>query len=439
MYEKITERDVSLGRKALLDGWGGRPNFVIAKAKGAKLWDTEGKEYIDCTSQAFTINVGALHPKVVEAVKEQLERASQIVYQFDSIPLLLLSKKLAEIAPGNLNKVDFCLEGSLAVEAAMKIAMKNRPGKKYFITLEHAYHGRSLATMAASWVHPQNPFPYYMENIVRVPEAYCYRCAFGLKYPSCNLRCAQYLEDTIKGRVNGGVIAVMMEPVQGNGGQIAFPSEYHKKIREICTNQDVLLIWDEIQTGFGRTGEMFAANLYNVVPDILIFGKAAAGGFPLAGIIVCEELKNFGPGEHAFCFAHFPISLVAALATIKIIEEENLLQRCKDLNKYITDRLMKMKEEYEIIGDIRGPGFAIGIELVKNKESKKPAVSEANKIVKKGLEKGVIFGISKYGNMGNVIKIKPSLTITDAEIEKALSVFETCVYEVDKNRLSALF
>ena len=432
MYDRISESEISAGRKVLMGGWGGRPNLIVTRIEGAKFWDDQGREYIDCTSQAFSLNLGALHPKVIEAAKQQMERMTHILYHLDSIPLLLLSKKIAEIAPGDLNRVSFCLEGSMASEMAMKLAMKNKPDRRYFVTFDHAFHGRSLSTIAASWVDPWNSFPYYMENIVRVPEAYCYRCVFGLEYPSCDLRCAQYLEDTIKRRVNGGVVGVMMEPVQGNGGQISFPPEFHKRVREICTKNNVLLIWDEVQTGFGRVGEMFAADLYDVVPDILIFGKGVAGGFPLAGIIARDKLQSWGTGENAFTFAHFTPSLVAALTTIEILKEGKPLERCRKLNTYIIGRLMKMKEEYDIIGDARGLGLAIGVELVKNRETKEPAIEEANEIVEMGLEKGVMFGISRYGRLGNVIKIKPPLVITDEEIEKVLSVLEKCILQISR-------
>ncbi len=433
MFDKITSDEILLGRKALLDGWGGRPGIIVTRAKGAKLWDSEGKEYIDCTSQAFSLNIGANHPKVIEAVKKQLGKATHIAYHLDSVPLLLLTRKLAQIAPGDLNRVNFCLEGSLASESAMKIAMKNQPECRYFVVFEHGYHGRNLPTMAASWTDPENSFSYFKENVIKVPEAYCYRCKFNLSFPSCNLECARFLEETIEKEKDAGVIAVMMEPVQGNGGQISFPPEFHREVRKICDRQDILLIWDEVQTSFGRVGKMFAAELYQVVPDILVFGKAVAGGFPLAGIIVRDNLKRFDAGENAFTFAHFPLSLVAALATIDVLEEGKLLERCNRLNQHIIAHLTNLQEKYEIIGDVRGPGLAIGIELVKDRDSKEPAVKEANELVKLGLERGVMFGISKYGGLGNVIKIKPPLVISDEEVERVLSVFEGCIAEVQRH------
>jgi len=423
----ITRNQIVAGCKALMDGWSGMLDIVVTRAKGAKLWDSNGKEYIDCTSQAFALNVGALNPQVVKAVKREIDRNSHVAASLYSVPLLLLSKKLTEISPADLNKVNFCLEGSLAVEGAIKLAIKNRPESKYLIAFEHGYHGRSFLTMAASWEDPDNPFTQSLDNIIKVPEAYCYRCKWQLEYPSCELKCAQNLEETIESKANEGVIAVLMEPVQGNGGQISFPPAFHKKVREICTKHDVILIWDEVQTAFGRVGKMFAAQLYDVLPDILVFGKAVGGGYPLAGFLARESLKEFGLGEHSFTFGYFPLSQSAAFAAIQILEEGDLLERCNHLNEYITSRLMKMQEKYETIGEVRGPGLAIGIEMVKNKESKEPAVEETNRILEMGLEKGILFGTSLYGGKGNVIKIKPPLVITHEEVERVLSVFEECV------------
>jgi 4-aminobutyrate aminotransferase-like enzyme len=230
--------------------------------------------------------------------------------------------------------------------------------------------------------------------------------------------------------VPGGAVAVIVEVVQGNGGQISFGREYHQKVREVCRRNNVLLIYDEVQTGFGRTGELFACELYNVVPDIMVFGKAIAGGYPLAGFLASDKLKPFDSGEHAFTFAHFPISMVAALAELKVIQEENLLEKCRKTGEYITSMLKNMQEKYPIIGDIRGPGLAIGIELVKDRVTKEPAVEEANKVIAEGLSNGVIFGVSHYGNIGHIVKIKPPLMITDDEVETVLNVFEKCIKHV---------
>jgi 4-aminobutyrate aminotransferase-like enzyme len=187
-----------------------------------------------------------------------------------------------------------------------------------------------------------------------------------------------------------------------------------------------------VQTGFGRTGRMFASELYGVAPDIMTFGKAIAGGYPLAGFIASDKLRPFDPGENAFTFSHFPVSMAAALATLEVIKKEKLLERCVKLGEYITSRLKEMQQNYPIIGDIRGPGLAIGIELVKDPVGKEPAVEEANKFLAEGLKNGVIFGVSLYGQRGHIVKIKPPLVITDDEVETVLKVFEKSIKSVSK-------
>ena len=361
-----------MGRQALLGGGVGRGlPLVVKKAKAASLWDMQGKEYIDCTSQAWSVNVGHCHPKVVAAVTEQVQAFTHIRTSFETVPKLLLTKKLSELGPGRLKKVAYSLTGSDANEGAMKLALRNRTGN-LFVALWDGYHGRTLATLNMSWPHPNNRFAAWAGPMIRVPQAYCYRCPFGLTYPSCQLECVRFAKELILKNASEPPVALIMEPMQGSGGMIDFPPDYYPAIRQMCDELGILLIWDEIQTGFGRVGDWFAANIYHTVPDIMIIGKGLGGGFPLFGILAREDLKPFEPGDHSFTFAHFPVSMAAALAAIQAIEEEGLLERGRRLGKLFTDALNVMKDKYELIGDVRGPGLMIGIELVKNKKTKEP-------------------------------------------------------------------
>ncbi|HID86861.1 MAG TPA: aspartate aminotransferase family protein [Anaerolineae bacterium] len=427
MYETVTPEQLEAGRRALLSGSvGGELPLMIARARGASFWDASGREYIDCTSQAWTLNVGACHPKVMAAVREQLEYFTHVRTSFETVPKLMLSKRLAELAPGDLNRVAYCLHGSTAVEGAMKLAMRNRPRGKFFISLWDGFYGRTLAGMGLCYPHP-DPFLTYTGNTVRVPQGYCYRCAYELEYPDCDLFCVDMIGKFIENAVDGEPLALIMEPIQGSGGMIDFPKPYYQAVRRLCDKYEMLLIWDEMQTGFGRVGRMFAAELYETVPDILIFGKAIGGGFPLAGSISREGLEGFRPADHSFTFAHFPVSMVAALATLQVLEEERLLERAEVLNEFFTSRLLEMKDKYELIGDVRGPGLMIGIELVRSKKTKEPAREESYQFEKEGLRRGVLFGTAKYAGMGNVVKIKPPLVITDAQAERVTEVFEEIV------------
>lgn len=427
MWDEFTEADLEAGRRALLGGGvGGTLPIVIARGQGALVWDTNGREYIDCTAQAWSLNVGYCHPKVIAAVTEQIKRFTHARMSFDSVPKLLLAKRLAELAPGNLKKVSYALTGSDANEGAMKLALRNRQGNT-FIALWDAYHGRTLATTALSWPPPNNRFAAWAGPVLRVPQAYCYRCPLHLTYPSCGIACAELARDLIRQSPSEPPVAWIMEPIQGNGGMIPFPPEYYKRVREICDEFNMLLIWDEIQTGFGRVGAWFASNLYDTIPDIMVIGKALGGGFPLYGTLSRDDLEPYAGGDHAFTFAHFPVSMVAALATIRVIEEENLLERARQLGAYATQRLRAMQDKYELIGDIRGPGLMLGVELVKNRVTKEPAREEAQEFIQMGLARGVIFGSAKYAGLSSVIKIKPPLVITEAQLEQVLDVFEEIV------------
>ena len=228
--------------------------------------------------------------------------------------------------------------------------MINKPeGMKFLVPYDN-YSGRTLATIAASY--PYRPisrkfFPF-MHNFIRVPNPYCYRCPFNLEYPKCNLMCAEWVKITVE-KAAEPIIALIMEPFQSSGGMIPPPPGYLKRIREICNEYNILLIFDEIQTAFGRLGAMFASELYGAIPDILTYGKAIAGGFPLAGVMVRDDLKPYDPATHSFTFAHFPVSLAAACATLDVLVEEKLPQRAKQIGDYITKHLLELKEKYEII------------------------------------------------------------------------------------------
>jgi 4-aminobutyrate aminotransferase-like enzyme len=429
MYENPSEEDMAAGRQALLSGSvGGELPLQIAKARGASFWDQHGNEYIDCTSQAWSLNVGACHPQVIAAVKEQLNYFTHVRTSFETMPRVMLTKRLAELAPEGLDKVNYCLHGSTAVEGALKLAMRKYPDRKVFMVPWDNFSGRTLVGMSLSYPDPY-PFLNYTDNVVRVPQGYCYRCPYQMTYPQCDVYCVKQMEAFIERSVDGQPLAFLMEPIQASGGMIDFPKEYHQRIRQMCDKYDMLLIYDEIQTGFGRLGSMFAADLYETVPDIMCFGKALGGGFPIAGHFSKEGL-SFKPADHSFTFAHFPVSMVAALATLKVLEEENLLERAQKVGAFFTERLNELKDKYELIGDIRGPGLMLGIELVRNKKTKEPAREESYRFEKEALKYGVLFGTAKYLGMGNVVKIKPPLVISDAQVERVVEVFEEVTQKI---------
>jgi 4-aminobutyrate aminotransferase-like enzyme len=429
-----SEDDLEAGRRTLGGGGvGARISLTVSHGEGSILYDTDGNSYIDCTAQAWSLSVGYSHPKVIAAVSELITKYTHIRTSFETAPKLLLSKKLAELAPGNLRRVTYSLTGSDANEGAIKLALRNSQSNT-IVSLFDGYHGRTLATLNISWPHPNNRFSAWSGPVVRVPQAYCYRCPLKLYPQSCGLACVAQAREIILRGASERPAALIMEPIQGNGGMVTFPVEYFPAMRKLCDDLGMLLIYDEIQTNFGRVGDWFAANLYRTVPDILVFGKGVGGGFPLFGDIYREDLQGFEPGDHSFTFAHFPVSMVAALATIEVIEEENLLERARVMGKILTDGLKELQKNYELIGDIRGPGLMIGVELVKDRQTKEPAREQAGRFVHEGLKRGVIFGESKYLGLGNIIKIKPPLVISETEVEQVLQVFKNILDEISPDR-----
>jgi 4-aminobutyrate aminotransferase-like enzyme len=428
----LTDATIQAGRRALLQGWstGAEPGPIFVKASGALLWDIDGNEYVDCTSQAWSNNIGASHERVVAAVARQAADLTHLRSNYESIPLLELAAKLTDVAPKGLNRVTFCLHGSLAVESAMKVALKNAAMPGPFIALRDGFHGRSLAAMGLSWPHGESRFIPLYPPVIRVPQPYVYRST-GETEDEVVARCVEELRDTIERGANGHPVAFIMEPIQGNGTQLDFPRSYYQAVRRVCDEKEVLLIWDEVQTGFGPTGHMWASDLYEVVPDILVFGKGIGGGLPLAGILVRDGLKGFEAGDDAHTFGQLPLSLAASLAAFEVLEEENLLENCRVMGEYATSRLREMQERHRLIGDVRGPGLLIGIELVKDRETKAPATKEVAEVYRRGMELGVIFGETRYAGLGNVVKIKPPLCVSRDQMDKALDAFDRILTELE--------
>jgi 4-aminobutyrate aminotransferase-like enzyme len=408
--------------------------LLLTKARGSLVWDADGREYIDCTAQAWSNNLGANDPRVVEAAIAQLRAITHARPTFNTPVLLELTAKLAEISPGRLNRVGYTLHGSLATEMAMKLAFRNRPDARTLLVLEDGYHGRSLATLAASWPHPGSVFAPLQPRFTRVPHPNPYRPRLGMDPEAESSLCLELLRDVVEKGVDGRVAALMMEPIQGNGGHVEFPASYYAGVRELCDELDILLIWDEVQTGFGRTGAMFAADHYGVTPDIIAFGKGVGGGFPLAGILADDRLAGFAPGDDALTFGQFPVALAAGLAAVTAIEEDDLCARARDHGAHATERLREMQTRHTLIGDVRCPGLMVCAELVRDRATKEPARWEASEIVRLAVERGVLFGESRYAGLGNLIKVKPPLDISREHLDRALDVLDEVLGLVERGR-----
>jgi len=435
MTTNTTESAAERGRRALLhEPEGGDPNkLTLVRALGSLVWDDQGNEYIDCTAQAWSNNLGAGDPRVIAAAAAQLSEITHARPTFHTPVLLELADLLTSIAPNRLDKVGFTLHGSMAVETAFKLALRNRPGRSHILTLQDAYHGRSLTTMAASWPHPNNVFGPLQPRFTRVPHPDVFRPRRGLTPEEDADLCLDLLQDTIDKGIDGGVAAIIYEPIQGNGGHNEFPTNWHRGLRRLCDDNDILLIVDEVQTGFGRTGRMWGCEYYGIEPDMVVFGKGVGGGFPLAGVLARAEHAQFISGDDQLTFGHFPISIAAGLAAVRAILDDRLCERAADQGAYATKRLLQMQDRFELIGDVRCPGLMVSIELVKNRATKEPAPRESAKVLELAQARGVILGESRYAGLGNLIKVKPPLDIPDEQLSRALDVLEEVLEIVQKD------
>ncbi len=417
---------------------GGHGGIILVGGKGTRVKDTTGKSYIDCTAQSWALYLGYANEELAETIGEAAKNLTQVHQGFHTRRRYYLAKKLAEIAPTNLNKIGFTVGGGPAVESAMKIALKNRKGAKNFISLWDGYHGTTLGVINSSHMATMGSGGYFPEivnllpivhDFIRVPNPYCYRCYFGQEPKSCDLTCARMLELTIQKGVSGPVAGVIIEPLQGSGGQIIFPVRYLRKVRKICDKYSIPLIYDEIQT-FCRVGDWFAASLFKVEPDIIVLGKALGGGTPIAAIIINnEKLEGFEPtGIDLHTFANNQISQAASLKLISIIERDNVLENVRKMGNYFRRGLEKLQKDYPEIGDIRQLGLHIGVEFVGHPETKEPLVNETIAIRKEGLKNGVIFGMASAHR--NVLKIKPPLIINPKEADEVLGILEKCMKKV---------
>ena len=407
-------------------------SIFAQQAEGAALRDVDGKDYIDFAGGIGVENVGHCAQKVIDAVKEQLEQFIHTcfhVVMYESY--VQLAKKLNEITPGDhAKKTFFVNSGAEAVENAVKVARyaTKRPA---IVAFENAFHGRTYMAMSlTSKIKPYKwGFGPFCPEVYRMPFAYCYRCAFGLEYPSCNLHCADYLEDFFMSHVSAeSTAAVIAEPVQGEGGFIVPPKDYFKKIKAICNKYGILLIMDEVQTGMGRTGKMFACEHFDVAPDIITTAKSLAAGLPLAGITGSAEIMDEPHvGGLGGTFGGNPLACRAGLAVLEILDEKTM-QKSTELGKKVKARFDALYDKYEIIGDVRGLGPMMGIELVKDRKTKEPAGDETKALVKKLYERGLI--TISCGHYGNVVRTLMPLVITDDQLDKGFELLEKGLSEI---------
>ncbi len=416
--------------------------MYVAKAEDAVLEDVDGNRYIDFAGGIGCNNVGHRRPSVLSAIREQLDRFLHACVQVTPYESYVrLAERMNELTPGKFpKKTLFVNSGAEAIENAVKIA-RAHTGRSGIIAFEDAFHGRTMMTLAlTSKTHPYKagfaPFP---GDVYRIPYAYCYRCSYSLTYPSCDLFCARHLEDTFKRVVaSEDVAAVIAEPVLGEGGFVAPPPDYFRVLIDICHKHGVLFIADEVQTGFGRTGALFASEHYGIEPDIFVTAKSLGGGLPLAAITGRAEIMDAPqPGGLGGTFGGNPLSCAAALAVLDAFENENesLSARANELGNRFQRRALDWQRRWPVIGDVRGLGAMQAMELVQSADTRLPAADETKQIVQDCYEHGLI--ILSAGSYSNVIRALMPLVITDAQMDEALVVLESALQTVCERKEAA--
>ena len=403
------------------------------KAKGAILTDVEGKEYIDFAGGIGVTNIGHCNEEVLEAIQDQIQKYIHTCFHVVMYePYVELAKRLNKITPGNFHKKTmFANSGAEAVENAIKIA-RHATGRSATIAFEDAFHGRTL--LALSLTSKMKPYKFgfapYAPEIYRMPYAYCYRCAFGLEYPSCEIRCAYFLRDFFHTHISAEqVAALMVEPVLGEGGFVVPPKEYFRVLYKICQENGIVFIADEIQTGFGRTAKMFAMEHYEVEPDIIVMAKSMAGGLPLSAITGRAELMDHTQvGGLGSTFGGNPVSCRAALAVLDLFEKKDLLSRAEQIGKGVLEKFKEFQERYPVVGDVRGLGAMVGMELVTDRKTKEPATTATKRLITLCRGKGLL--MISAGTYSNIIRPLMPLVITDEQLERGLSIIGECLGEL---------
>ena len=405
---------------------------LFVGGKGATLEDHSGKQYIDMFAGICTTITGYNHPKFIATIKWQLDRLIYTSSLYVTAPYAVLVKRLAEIAPPGLTKSFIVSSGSEANESALFMARKFKKNP-YIIACHHAYHGRTTLARELSTSGWRTVPEAHPSGVRFTPNAYCYRCQFGKEYPDCNFECAHYLREVIRTETNRSIAAFIAEPIQGVGGIIQPPDEYFRIVYEIVKEYDGLFISDEVQTGFGRTGKhWWGIQHTGVEPDIITMAKGFGSGMPIGGFITRPELaEDYTVTDSFATFGGNPLSCAAAVAVIDIIQESDYIGRASTLGDYLKKRLLELKDDHKLIGDVRGRGMMLGVELVLDQETKVPASQEMVKIMEICKTEGLLIG--KGGFDGNVMRLQPPLELTKEQIDKSCDILDSALTETEKS------
>ncbi|MBN1659630.1 MAG: acetyl ornithine aminotransferase family protein [Anaerolineae bacterium] len=406
--------------------------LAIEQAHGMVVQDVDGNRFLDFAAGIAVCSTGHCHPRVSQAIQDQAARLLHICAADFYEPVYIgLAERLARLAPGDDHKRVFLgNSGAEAVEAALKLARHNT-GRSRVLAFLGAFHGRTMGAVSLTASKPvyHGGFGPLVPGITHVPYGYCYRCAYNLKYPGCNLACIDYIENVLFARSIPAeeVAAIFVEPVQGEGGYIVPPPGWLAALRALCDRYGILLVDDEVQAGVGRTGKMWAIEHWDVVPDIICSAKALASGMPLSAMIASHDVMNWPAGAHGSTFGGNPVCCAAANATLDLIEESGWLENAARIGARLLDNLRDLGQESYLIGDVRGLGLMIAVELVKDQETRAPAKHEANDVVQAAFRRGLL--LLPCGPSS--VRFSPPLILTEAQADTALSIFAEALKEVE--------
>lgn len=419
----------------------GQKPLIVDHAKGNYFYDIYGKEYLDFSSQFVFNNFGHTDERVVSAIAKQAAKLETMASTFSTEPKARLAQLLAEVTPGDIKKSFFCTSGAEANEGAIKL-VRLATGKQKIIARYRAYHGSTMGAMALSSDYRNWSCEPSIPGVIHCLEPYCYRCPFRATYPNCDVACADHVEDIIRYEGGAGrVAAFIAEPIPGANGIIVPPDGYWQKVREICDRHEVAMVADEVMSGFGRTGKWFAIEHWGVVPDVITMAKGISGGYvPLGATSMrpwLAERFETQPYQHGHTYSGHTLAMAAGVASIELYKADGLVERAAEMGKYLMQKALEMQEKHPCIGDVRGKGLFVGMELVKSRKTKEPIheplfegsrpPTAKMKVHARALQEGVYF----LPGAASVIMMAPPLTITTDEIDFAIEVIDRALAIAD--------
>lgn len=412
--------------------------IVFEKGESIFLIDKMGKKYIDCSGQYSACSLGHNNRELVDALKKQMDRLISVNIMFITEERVELARQLARIAPKGLNKILMGVTGSDAIEFALKVVKFYKKGGK-IISFWRGFHGSTAGSAAATGKSESIQSNQYISELMpqgflHAPPPYCYRCDFGKEYPGCDLHCLKFLENMIRYEAGENLAAIMIEPVMAAGGIIIPPDGYLKKLRELCDKYDALLVFDEVVTGIGRTGKMFACEHWDVTPDILVTGKALTGGYiPGSAVIMREDIGEFMDKIvlHGHTHTAYPLMCCSAVTNLKIIERDDLCSHVEAVGSYFLSSLKQLSNRIPQMGEVRGKGLLIGFEVVVDKVTRIPDYDLCQILFKSFLEKGLIVELESFSHLDtSVIVFHPPLIIKKDHIDSILGIIEESFLEI---------